>query len=208
MTHHSFSGFKQWSANCHPWIQLPVFVNKVLSQHGHAHSLSYSLHLLWATRAELSSCDRDHACEPEVFTIWPCKKKFAHSWLKTTMIYYFSQSWMLGNWAFLLLVSLELLKQLPSSHSLTGTEDLRQLFSGAWQWWLASSFPRDLAFIPQEGNLGFFPALWSWGSKKARTEMQSLSRSSLWNSSPSGIFITISRSKQVSQPTQTRVLGK
>lgn len=148
--HHSVSGFKQGSANCHPWVQLLVFVNKVLSQHGHAHSLSYSLHLLWATRAELSSCDRDHAREPTVFTVWPCKKKFAHSWLETTMIYYFSQSWMLGNWAFLLLVSLELLKQLPSSDSLTGTEGLRQLFSGAWQWWLASYSPGTWPLSPRE----------------------------------------------------------
>lgn len=206
--HHSVSGFKQGSANCHPWVQLPVFVNKVLSQHGHVHSLSYSLHLLWATRAELSSCDRDHAREPTVFTVWPCKKKFAHSWLETTMIYYFSQSWMLGNWAFLLLVSLELLKQLPSSDSLTGTEGLRQLFSGAWQWWLASYSPGTWPLSPRE-------VIWDssqhcgHGVLRRQEQKCKASQGPICGIHPKVAFSSpVSRSKQVTQPTQIHVLGK
>lgn len=200
------SGFKQGSANCHPWVQLPVFVNKA-----HNTVMLILCHILcicfelpgqsWVVVTEMMPMSLKYLLSG------PVRKGLPTHGLK--------QQWYIishnpGCWetAFLLLVSLESLKQLPSSDSLTGTEGLRHLFSSVWQWWLASSFPQDLTFIPQEGNLGFFLALCSWGSKKARTEMQGLSRPNLWHSSQSGIFITISRSQQVTQPTQIQVLGK
>ena len=41
-------------------IQISVSINKFLLDHSHIHSFKYCLQLLSATRAELSSCVRDH----------------------------------------------------------------------------------------------------------------------------------------------------
>ena len=41
-------------------IQISVSINKLSLEHSHIHSFKYCLQLLSATRAELSSCDRDH----------------------------------------------------------------------------------------------------------------------------------------------------
>ena len=41
-------------------IQISVSIKKFLLEHSHIHSFKYCLQLLSATRAELSSCVRDH----------------------------------------------------------------------------------------------------------------------------------------------------
>ena len=78
-------GQKTKNRNNHPpHGLLPISVNKVLLKHIHTYLFIYSLWLLFAAIAELSSCDRDcMVCKAKIFIIWvfmekvciPCSKQ-------------------------------------------------------------------------------------------------------------------------------------
>ena len=79
--------FELWSENHGPQVEpslLPVFVNKVLLRHSHAHSLTHRLWLLLHCRDNVEWLrERQWPTKPRIFTTWPLVENSADPWFKS-----------------------------------------------------------------------------------------------------------------------------